>query len=332
MNIIDIHTHGIGGFDTRSSTAEDILRIAEIHGALGVWEIVLSIYPAPIAAMRHQMELVRQAMKIQGPGSMVQGQGSKLGGPGSRVQGPGSRMNADAEGSIREGRSGSSHASRVTRHGAARILGVHLEGPFLNPAQCGALDPALFFDPGEHASHELLDGFEHLVKMITVAPERQGALAFIRSVTELGIVVSMGHSDATYAEAEAGFQAGARGITHLFNGMRAFHHREPGLAGFGLLNKDLYVEVLADPFHLHIRTLKLIFKTKKSDKIILVSDSVKETKTVRDGRIVDASGRLQGGAMAVTQSAQRLIHQGFDESTVTNAITVNPRQYLLLDV
>jgi N-acetylglucosamine-6-phosphate deacetylase len=293
MNIIDIHTHGIGSFDTRNSTAKDIHRIAEIHGALGVSEIVLSIYPAPIEAMRRQMELVRQAMEQQGHGAWVKGQGEAS---------------------------------------AARILGVHLEGPFLNPAQCGALDPAAFIDPGEYASRALLDGFESMVKMITVAPERQGALALIRKVTGLGIVVSMGHSDATYAEAEAGFDAGARGITHLFNGMRAFHHREPGLAGFGLLNKDIYVEVLADPFHLHSRTLELIFKTKNPEKIVLVSDSVKETKTVSNGKVVDASGRLQGGTMAVTESAQRLIHQGFDKNTVTNAITVNPRQYLMLNV
>ena len=66
-----------------------------------------------------------------------------------------------------------------------------------------------------------------------------------------GIVVSMGHSNATYSEAEAGFQAGAKSITHLFNAMRPFHHREPGIAGFGLMNRHIYVEVIADPFHLH---------------------------------------------------------------------------------
>ncbi len=292
MKTIDIHTHGIGGFDTRSSPVDDILRIAEIHGASGVSEIVLSIYPAPIETMRQQMELVRQAMKKQGHGTWVKGQGAA---------------------------------------GAARILGVHLEGPFLNPAQCGALDPAFFIDPGEHALHALIDGFESLIKMITVAPERKGAAAFIRRMTELDIVISMGHSDATYAEAEAGFRAGARGITHLFNAMRAFHHREPGLAGFGLLSKEIYVEVIADPFHLHIGTLELIFKTKKPERIILVSDSVRETKAADGGRVVDASGRLQGGAMTVIESAQRLIQQGFDESTVTNAITLNPRQYLMLE-
>ena len=293
MKTIDIHTHGIGGFDTRSSIVDDTLRIAEIHGASGVSEIVLSIYPGPIEAMRRQMELVRQAMEKQGHGTWVKGQGEE---------------------------------------GAARILGVHLEGPFLNPTRCGALDPASFIDPGEHALHALIDGFENLIKMITVAPERQGALAFIRRMTELGIIVSMGHSDATYAEAEAGFRAGARGITHLFNAMRAFHHREPGLAGFGLLNKQVYVEAIADPFHLHIRTLELIFKTKKPERIILVSDSVRETKVAGDGRVVDASGRLQGGAMTVTESACRLVELGFDESTVTNAITVSPRKYLMLEL
>ena len=292
MKTIDIHTHGIGGFDTRSGSIDDILRIAEIHGASGASEIVLSIYPAPIETMRQQMELVRQAMERQGQGAWVKGHGEA---------------------------------------GAARILGVHLEGPFLNPARCGALDPASFIDPGEHALHALLDGFEGLVKMITVAPEREGAPVFIRNVTALGIVVSMGHSDATYAEAEAGFRAGARGITHLFNGMRAFHHREPGLAGFGLLNKEVYVEVIADPFHLHSRTVELIFKTKKPESIILVSDSVKETKSACDGRVVDTSGRLQGGSMAVTECARRLVDLGFDESAVSGAISSNPRQYLRLE-
>jgi N-acetylglucosamine-6-phosphate deacetylase len=307
MNIIDIHTHGIGGFDTRSNTVDDILRIAEIHGASGVSEIVLSIYPAPIEAMRHQMELVRQAMEHQ---------------PSAVSRQP------SAENSQPDSLTSTLYPPPLSR--AARILGVHLEGPFLNPARCGALDPACFTDPDEYAAHELLDGFEGVIKMVTIAPERQRALAFIKNVTELGIVASMGHSDATYAEAEAGFRAGARGITHLFNAMRAFHHREPGLAGFALLNKDLYVEVVADPFHLHNRAIGLIFKMKKPDKIVLVSDSVKETKTVGDGRVVDASGRLQGGAMTVPESAQRLIQQGFDESIIAAAITINPRQYLML--
>src|SRR5512137_1785631 len=138
MNIIDIHTHGIGGFDTRSSTAEDILRIAEAHGALGVSEIVLSIYPAPIETMRQQMELVREAMEIQGHGSRVKGlekTRSDSEPPDSAVRPPTTRDDP---------RSVEVSGPRTLDPGPgrqARILGVHLEGPFLNPAQCGALDP-----------------------------------------------------------------------------------------------------------------------------------------------------------------------------------------------
>ena len=169
------------------------------------------------------------------------------------------------------------------------------------------------------------------LRVITVAPELRGAPALIRKMTKAGIVVSMGHSDATYSEAEKGWRAGARGITHLFNAMRGFHHREPGLAGFGLLNGDIYVEVIADPYHLHPATLELIFKMKSPERILIVSDSVKDTKvTGRVRAVADAHGTLQGGSMTVTQSSRRLIEMGFDEVTVMNAITANPERYLRL--
>jgi N-acetylglucosamine-6-phosphate deacetylase len=300
VKVIDVHTHGIGGFDTRSASVDAVLRIAEIHGASGVSEIVLSIYSAPIPTMRRQVELVRKAMEEQGPGFGVLGQGS-------------------------------GHASHVTRHDGniARILGVHLEGPFLNPARCGALDPTSFIEPGEQAFHELVEGFDGIIKMITVAPELRGAPALIRKMTKAGIVVSMGHSEATYSEAERGWRAGARGITHLFNAMRGFNHREPGLAGFGLLKRDIYVEVIADPFHLHAQAIELIFKTKQPERIILVSDTVKEAKTTASvPDITDAAGTVKGGSMTLPESLKRLTAMGFDEAIVVGTITVNPRRYL----
>ncbi len=304
MNTIDIHTHGIGGFDTRSSSVDDILRIAEIHGTCGVAEIVLSIYPGPTDVMRRQMELVSRAMDRQ---SRLKDQGSRsedTASMGSRTQDPGPSFQA-------------------------RILGVHLEGPFLNPAQCGALNPACFTQPRESSLYELLEGFEHIVKLITVAPERERASAVIKAAVKKGIVVSMGHSDATYSEAEAGFRAGARGITHLFNGMRRFEHRQPGLAGFGLLNEEIYVEVIADPFHLHTKTIELIFKIKNAGRIILVSDSVKETRTASgEEAVTGESGTLQGGSMTLSESCHRLVAMCFDERIVANAATVNPRRYL----
>ena len=139
----------------------------------------------------------------------------------------------------------------------------------------------------------------------------------------------MGHSDATYGEAEAGFHAGAKGVTHLFNAMRGFHHREPGIAGFGLLNRDIYIEVVADPYHLHEETLQLVFKVKAHEKIIIVSDTGKESKTFLEERgVIDAYGKLLGGSTTVAESAQRLIQMGHDRNVVMDCVTKNPEKFI----
>jgi len=164
---------------------------------------------------------------------------------------------------------------------------------------------------------------------MTIAPEIEGAEGLIRKISSMGIIVSMGHSDATYAEAERGFQSGARGITHIFNAMRGIHHREPGIAGFGLLNKDVFIEVIADPFHLHERTIELVFKVKNPERIIIVSDSVKQTQTSSKSHgITGGDGRLSGGSMTVTEVSERLIRMGIAEQTVKRCITENPERYL----
>ena len=281
MNIIDIHTHGIGGFDTRTSNPIDIIRMAEIQASLGVSAIVLTIYPDSIEIMRQNMMAVQKAMELQKN---------------------------------------------------AAILGVHLEGPFLNSAKCGALKSSSFIEPNESNLKKLLEGFEDMVKIITIAPELNGAAKLIRKISDMGIIASMGHSDATYSEAEAAFNAGAKGITHLFNAMRGFHHREPGIAGFGLLNKEVYIEVIADPYHLNIKTMELIFRTKNPEKIILISDSVSGTKiteTEREHGVVDDTGRLQGGSMSIMESSRRLTKLGFNEGIIKRSITKNPETYLL---
>jgi N-acetylglucosamine-6-phosphate deacetylase len=239
-------------------------------------------------------------------------------------------------GRVREGVKAPSSKPRIQNSNPSKIIGIHLEGPFLNPSRGGALNAMAFIEPTEKILRELLEGFEDIVKIITISPELQGALQIIKKVSDMGIIVSMGHSDATFSEAEAGFNAGARGITHIFNAMRSFHHREPGIAGFGLINKDIYIEVIADPFHLHPKTLELIFKTKNPEKIIIVSDTVKETKGGGDeGKeqgmvqaVTDTHGRLLGGSMTIVESSKRLIQMGFDEIVVMGCITTNPEKLL----
>ena len=196
MKTIDIHTHGICGVDTRTRNVDDILAIAEMHGSLGVTEIIPTLYSAPIREMRAQMETVRKAMDRQKNVSSVSLPATNL---------PFPSLEKGGKGGFETGGDGKNTAP-------AQIIGVHLEGPFLNPVKCGALDAPSFSEPGEYALMELLEGFEDIVKIITVAPEIRGAIGLIKKVSDMGIVVSMGHSDATYAEAENGFRAGAAGL------------------------------------------------------------------------------------------------------------------------
>jgi len=283
MNLIDIHTHGIGGHDTITTSKEDILKIAAIHGSHGVSEIIPTIYSSETKTMRKHMQAVKQAMEHQ-------------------------RNDADR---------------------SARILGMHLEGPFLNPLQCGALDASSFLKPDERSLQELIDGYEDSVKIITIAPELEGASKLIRRITDRGIMANMGHSEALYAEAEAGYHAGAHGITHLFNAMRGIHHREPGLAGFGLMHQDVYIEVIADPFHLDQRIVEMIFRIKNSERIIIVSDTVRAAKTEgNDAGIKNKHNTLMGGSMTISESSDRLIEIGIDQDIVNKAVSENPQRYL----
>jgi len=294
MKIIDVHTHGIGGYDTRTAVLDDILKIADIHGSHGVTEIILSIYPAKIELMRELIKVVEKAIETQ-----------------------------------RSENNTSVKAPRSMPHAIpASIIGVHLEGPFLNPEKSGALDKKTFIEPTEYHFEKLIEGFEGVVKIITIAPEMKGAPQLIKKMADRGIIVSMGHSNATFSEAEAGYNAGARGITHIFNAMRVFHHRDPGLAGFGLLHNDVYIEIIADPYHLDEKTLELIFRIKNPERILIISDTVKGSKTKDDNAITDVNKKLSGGCLTITESSRRLIEMGFAERIIENCITKNPERYL----
>jgi len=213
------------------------------------------------------------------------------------------------------------------REFGARILGVHLEGPFLNPVRCGALDPATFIKPSAAVLHRIIADYENLVRIITLAPEMPGCLSVIRRCREMGIRVNMGHSDATYEQALRGKEAGATGITHIFNAMRPFHHRDPGIAALGLLDEDLYIEVIADGRHLHPAALSLIFSTKRLDRIIVVSDSVRGGG---GGRPVFTGGgkKLAGSGITLSGSFPVLRQCGVPDAEIEEAAADNPARYL----
>ena len=213
------------------------------------------------------------------------------------------------------------------QRGGARILGVHLEGPFLNSERAGSLDRKSFLSPSEETFLRLVDGFEDLIKVITIAPELPGALKVIELCAIKGFLVHMGHSDASFEQAEEGKSAGATGITHMFNAMRGFHHREPGLAGFGLMDEDIVVEVIADMVHLHPQSLKMLLDMKSPDKIILISDSVKGLGW-GSGPIRGAGGTLMGSGIALADAVKNLALLGVSRERATQFASDNTKKYL----
>ncbi len=214
-----------------------------------------------------------------------------------------------------------------TQRSGARILGVHLEGPFLNRERAGSLDGSSFADPSVEALKSLVEDYEDMIKIVTIAPELPGALRVVEVCREKGFLVHMGHSDATFEQAEEGKRAGATGITHVFNAMRGFHHREPGLAGFGLMDEDIYVEIIADMAHLHPQSLKMLFDMKQPDKIILISDSVKGPGW-GNGPIRGAGGTLQGSGISLSAGVNNLVALGVPLERALQFASDNPRNYL----
>jgi len=154
----------------------------------------------------------------------------------------------------------------------ARPLGLHLEGPFLNPARKGAHNPAYL----RHASAEAIAGWspEKGVRLVTLAPELPWALEAAAELARRGVVVSAGHSLATFDEAAAGFDAGARYATHLFNAMPPLHHREPGLVAAALADPRVIVGLIPDGLHVHPALVGLLWQLLGSERLNLVTDAM----------------------------------------------------------
>ncbi|TDB95298.1 N-acetylglucosamine-6-phosphate deacetylase [Actinomadura sp. 7K534] len=151
-----------------------------------------------------------------------------------------------------------------------RVLGVHLEGPFLSEKRKGAHNPLHLTDPAPEAIAELLE--TGLVKLVTLAPERNGALAAIRTLTEAGVLVSVGHSDATAAQVRAAADAGARKVTHIFNAQTGVHHRDPGVAVQALIDDRLRPGLILDLHHVAPEIAALVFRAAPG-RTVLVTDA-----------------------------------------------------------
>lgn len=182
----------------------------------------------------------------------------------------------------------------------AELLGVNLEGPFVNPARRGALPPGWPVLPGLPLLRQLLDAAGGNLRLMTIAPEAPGAPDLIRKASEAGVRVSIGHTDASYEEALVGFQAGASHVTHVFNGMRPFHHRDPGPAGAALDSPGVTIEVIADGVHLHPATVRILLRSFGPERVALITDGVAPAG-LDEGvlRLGGQEARLEGGRVAL---------------------------------
>lgn len=164
----------------------------------------------------------------------------------------------------------------------AEVIGIHLEGPFLNPSACGAQDPAYIVNPDVDKLKRYQDASGNLIKLVTVAPEMPGGIEFIKYCTSAGIVASIGHTKATYEDAHQAVLAGATNVTHCFNAMSGLHHRDVGVVGAALLHDELTTELIADGIHVSKEAIKILYKLKGKDKLTLVTDAM-EAKWLPDG-------------------------------------------------
>ncbi len=154
----------------------------------------------------------------------------------------------------------------------SKTPGVHLEGPYINPKQCGAQNPA-FVRPADYEEVEMLNNI-YPVLLISMAPEMPGAVDFIAKASAAGITCSAGHSAASYADFKKAKAAGLKHLTHFCNQMSPQHHREIGLVGSGMLDQDVKIEVICDKIHLCDDMLKLTFTNKDISQMIMITDSL----------------------------------------------------------
>ncbi len=184
------------------------------------------------------------------------------------------------------------------------LAGIHFEGPYLSAARCGAQNPEYLRDPSPEELTELVELGGGAIRMVTLAPERDGAVEAVKLLTGHGVVAAVGHTDATYDQTRAAVAAGASVATHLFNGMRPVHHREPGPVIALLDAPNVVCELVADGVHLHDGMLAFAAGTAGPERAALVTDAMAAAG------MPDGEYELGGQAVTVSGGIARLARDG----------------------
>ena len=242
------------------------------------------------------------------------------------------------------------NVAAVAREGyeGAEMLGIHFEGPYLDMEYKGAQPPEAIAKATVEQFKRYQEAAEGMIKYITLAPEHDADFALTRYCSQNGVVVSMGHSSATYEQALLGIANGATSMTHVYNGMTPYHHRKPGLVGTALRVRDIYGEVICDGCHSHLAALNNFFTAKGRDYSIMISDSLRAKHCPPGGAYQlgghdieigeDGLARLKGtetiagSTLFLNRGLKILVEDAmvpFD--TALNSCTINPARCLGVD-
>lgn len=247
-----------------------------------------------------------------------------------------------AEGIARYIRARQSH--RPTAAPMAEILGIHFEGPFISAVRRGVHPAEWIARPSVATLRRFLEAADGAAQVLTLAPELPGALELIEVARKAGLVVAMGHTDATYAEACVAIERGVHHAVHVFNAMRPFFHRETGVLGAVLTAPEVTAELIADGVHVDPPAMRLLLAAKGAERVLLVSDGTAATGmpdgryqvgtlevTVAEGVCRNVEGKLAGSTLTLDRALRNVVALGVPPADAVRMLTLNPAHLLGLE-
>ncbi len=227
----------------------------------------------------------------------------------------------------------------------ARVVGVHLEGPFIAAAHKGAQPLEYVKAPDIETFDKYNEASGNSIRIVTLAPEVDGAAEFISHLTAQGIVASIGHTGAKYPDIEKAVSLGASNVTHTYNAQTALHHREIGTVGSAMLIDELNCEMICDTIHVSVPAMRLLVKNKPADKLTLITDAMRakgipdgvselggQTVYVKNGEARLADGTLAGSVLRMNRAVQNMVEKvGVPFTQAVDCATINPAKNLGID-
>lgn len=222
-------------------------------------------------------------------------------------------------------------ADYIIANPQSNIVGIHMEGPYLNKDLKGAMNEGYLWKPTVESWNAMWEASRGLIKIMTIAPELPGAINVMRAAAKKGVVLSIGHSMADYDQIEIAIDNGAAHVTHMFNAMRPFHHRNPGVALAALNRQELKIELIADTFHVHPAVMELLYKLKGASGIILITDSIRaggmhegeyefadQKVYMKNEKAFLEDGTLAGSTLTLNQAIKNIVTKA--SAKITDAV------------